>query len=432
MKKKDAKNFASTKHKGKPEHVKEEDDHYGYGDEDFDGNGNRIPIGADEAPKWTRSLFDHLFMKKGTKYDGPDRPFTKGDKEVFIPLVPAMIDKLVGGPTELYGAHSTGTQNLDRLIKMQGKKGKQISVFTTDREGQLSDGVWGGGGVVAILRGNAYAASSGDIMSVVDKQGRRVLDIGPSGDLMNIEDNEDLLYGDEYPNMYKDIRSLQRSITAKIEDIIDERGDVEGKEKAAFIKEYIDGLYSVIPKYRKTFSKLMVGWAQSQNKNWQEVHGTYDEVVMGNYKIVHIFLVGKDHQQVSRLESFMQEKAMGYTRKNGRYIEDDSVKDPFIAKLYKEGKLKLIDKTEEDFPYQVLDTYMKRNKEMGESLEYARNYSLGKLLETASAGSSSAGNIATVVNPSKRKKSKTHNPDGTIKNALDSDDNLMNGTLVRR
>ena len=176
----------------------------------------------------------------------------------------------------------------------------------------------------------------------------------------------------------------------------------------------------------------MVGWAQSQSKKWQEVHGTYDEVVMGNYKIVHIFLVGKDHQQVSKLESFMQEKAMGYIRKNGRYIEDDSVKDPFIAKLYKEGKLKLIDKTEEDFPYQVLDTYMKRNKEMGESLEYARNYSLGKLLETASAGSSSAGNIATVVNPSKKKKSKTHNPDGTIKNALDSDDNLMNGTLVRR
>ena len=93
---------------------------------------------------------------------------------------------------------STGTQNVDRLIKMQGKKGKQISVFTTDREGQLADGVWGGGGVVAILRGNAYASSTGDIMSVVDKQGRRVLDIGPSGDLMNLEDNEDFLYGDDY------------------------------------------------------------------------------------------------------------------------------------------------------------------------------------------------------------------------------------------
>jgi len=402
-------------------------------DDDFDDDGNRIPIGADEAPKWTRSLFDHLFIKKGNKYD-PERPYTKGDKEVFIPLVPAMIDKLVGGPTELYGAHSTGTQNLDRLIQMQNKKGKQISVFTTDREGQLSDGVWGGGGVVAILRGNAYASSTGDIMSVVDKQGRRVLDIGPSGDLMNLEDNEDFLYGDDYPNMYKEIRNLQRSITAKIEDIIDERGDVEGKEKAAFIKEYIDGLYAVIPKYRKTFSKLMVGWAQSQNKKWQEVHGTYDEVVMGNYKIVHIFLVGKDRQKVSQLEDFMREKAMGYVRKPGEgMVEDPAVKNPFLEQLYKAGKLKLIDKTEEDFPYQVLDTYMKRNKEMGESLDYARNYSLGKLLETASGGTSSAGNIATVVNPPKgKKKSKTHNPDGTIKNALDSDDNLMGGTLIRR
>jgi len=413
--------------------VKNEEIHEDDFDDDFDDDGNRIPIGADEAPKWTRSLFDHLFMKKGTKYDGPDRPYRKGDKEVFIPLVPAMIDKLVGGPTELYGAHSTGTQNLDRLIQMQGKKGKQISVFTTDREGQLSDGVWGGGGVVAILRGNAYASSTGDIMSVVDKQGRRVLDIGPSGDLMNLEDNEDFLYGDDYPNMYKEIRNLQRSITAKIEDIIDEHGDVEGKEKAAFIKEYIDGLYSIIPKYKKVFSKLMVGWAQSQNKNWQEVHGTYDEVVMGNYRIVHIFLVGKDHQQVNKLESFMQEKAMGYVRKPGKgMVEDPAAKDPFLAKLYKEGKLKLIDKTEEEFPYQVLDRYMKQNKEMSESMDYARSYSLGKLLETASSGSSSAGNIATVANPSKKKRSKTHNPDGTIKNALDADENLMTGMPIRR
>ena len=46
---------------------------------------------------------------------------------------------------------------------------------------------------------------------------------------------------------------------------------------------------------------------------------------MGNYKIVHIFLIGKDHQQVSKLEAFMQEKAMGYTRQKGRYVEDPKV-----------------------------------------------------------------------------------------------------------
>jgi hypothetical protein len=391
MKKKDAEDFASTKHRGKPEHVKTDSIHRTglqliesiVEDDDFDDDGNRRTIGADEAPKWTRSLFDHIFIKQQSKYDkGDDRAYAKGDKEVFIPLVPAMIDKLVGGPTELYGAHSTGPQNLDRLIQMQNKKGKQISVFTTDREGQLSDGVWGGGGVVAILRGNAYASSTGDIMSVVDKQGRRVLDIGPSGDLMNLEDNEDLLYEDEYPNMLKAVRSVLMSITPKIQAIIDERGGVdkiEGKEKAEFIKSYIDGLYVAIPKHKKVFSKIMVGWARSQNKNWQEVHGSYDEVVMGNYKIVHIFLIGKTRQQVSQLESFMQEKAMGYTRQNGRYVEDPNAKDPFIEKLYKEGKLKLIDKTEEEFPYQVLDTYMKRNKEMSESARLIESYQLNEI-----------------------------------------------------
>ena len=55
--------------------------------------------------------------------------------------------------------------------------------------------------------------------------------------------------------------------------------------------------------------------------------------------------------------------------------------------------------------------------------------------ETATAGASASGNIATVVRNYKFKnpnKAKYFNPDGTAKNALDVDDNLMGGQLHRR
>ena len=65
--------------------------------------------------------------------------------------------------------------------------------------------------------------------------------------------------------------------------------------------------------------------------------------------------------------------------------------------------------------------------------------------ETATAGATSAGNIAAVANPpSAHFKSKKRgkygapeapqkkNPDGTAKNALDVDNNLMGGKIVKR
>ena len=65
--------------------------------------------------------------------------------------------------------------------------------------------------------------------------------------------------------------------------------------------------------------------------------------------------------------------------------------------------------------------------------------------ETATAGATSAGSIAAVANPtaaySKPKKQGKYgapeapqkkNPDGTAKNALDVDNNLMGGKLLKR
>jgi len=53
--------------------------------------------------------------------------------------------------------------------------------------------------------------------------------------------------------------------------------------------------------------------------------------------------------------------------------------------------------------------------------------------ETASAGATSAGAVASVANPTKRKKkSQVYNPDGTMKNALDADNNILGSKTVKR
>jgi len=54
--------------------------------------------------------------------------------------------------------------------------------------------------------------------------------------------------------------------------------------------------------------------------------------------------------------------------------------------------------------------------------------------ESASAGATSAGAVASVANPpkGKKKKSSAYNPDGTIKNALDTKTNVVGGKPVKR
>jgi hypothetical protein len=53
--------------------------------------------------------------------------------------------------------------------------------------------------------------------------------------------------------------------------------------------------------------------------------------------------------------------------------------------------------------------------------------------ETASAGSTSSGSVATVV-PGKKSPSvsKRKNKNGTVKNALDTNDNIFGNTVLKR
>ena len=187
-----------------------------------------------EKVQWTRSLFDHLYTlpynevrdfflkqevmkarKTNPEVESYDYLIPDDDQRFQLPLVPSMIERVVGSVVT-YGIHASSPRNLENLIAIQGKKSKQISVFTTDEEGRMSSGVWGGGGVYSVLKGNVYAGGSTDIMSIVDKQGRRLVDLGPDSDIAYSYDYRDVVKSKEYKNMWKDLQSLRNGLTKKL------------------------------------------------------------------------------------------------------------------------------------------------------------------------------------------------------------------------
>jgi len=283
-----------------------------------------------EKVQWTRSLFDHLFTLKigdiiqddnlkkefrkamSENPDVSDYSFLIPDAETKfqLPLVPSMIERVVGSVVT-YGIHASSPKNLENLIAIQGKKSKQISVFTTDEEERMSSGVWGGGGVYSILKGNVYAGGSTDIMSIVDKQGRRLVDLGPHSDVSYSYDYEDVIKSKEYKDMWKDLQSLRNGLTKKLVALgrksmgnqyyvnraIDTNSKlINGAIKRDYIKKYIDGTEKILMKHKEVFAKIYISWARKQSKSWNMVADSYDEMVMGNFEIVKVF-VDKDYKE---------------------------------------------------------------------------------------------------------------------------------------
>ncbi len=342
-------------------------------------------VNLQERVQWTRSLFDHLFtlpyseindffLKKAVfaalKGDNPDADklyylIPDDDRRYQLPLVPAMIERVVGSVVT-YGIHASSAENLEKLMQIQGKKGKQISAYTTDEEGRLSSGVHAGGGVYSVIKGNVYAGGSTDIMSIVDKQGRRLVDLGPKSELAYAYDYEDLIRSSEYKKMFADLLAFRKSITNKLvllgkKSIGDEKKYVEraidtssplvkSNIKRDYIKKYIDGTEKILMKHKDVFAKMYINWARQQSKSWNSVADSYDELVMGNFQIVKVF-VNEDYK-----DQFIEWFA--------KIPDDARFEDDFVEPKWEDVKKKVgfkfpVEFISDDESFQLLPKFIK-------------------------------------------------------------------------
>jgi len=275
----------------------------------FSKNESRVLV---ESPKWTSSVFDLIL-------DG------------YVPLTDSMMKRILGD-INVKAWHSTDLNNLGNLVSLQGKK-KSISTFdAADLAGSPLDGtrMWTDGNILVLVYGTLLARNYVDLMSKPDKHGRRW--IWPK-----------IMFGSDLDmTKLRDVKQMKSRV--------DKGEDIGGKEKAEFIKSYIDKAYKQMYKNRFHFMKTII-------ENGAKLNYTDDwnEVVMNNIMILHIYIMG--HNASDEIIEKVKEKYSKFSitvvnsreemarifKKSGSNLREDILTEGGSKSDYKQGLLDLKD-----------------------------------------------------------------------------------------
>ena len=91
---------------------------------------------------------------------------------LMIPISGPMFKRIWPDTIRATVFHTTSPENLAGLKKLQGKK-KSISAFFSMMAREMEGGIASGGGVVVEMEADVLISAKDDIMSKVDKTGRR-------------------------------------------------------------------------------------------------------------------------------------------------------------------------------------------------------------------------------------------------------------------
>jgi len=223
-------------------------------------------------------------------YSTSDYVFTKSD---HIPISGPMLKRIFPESFRSTVFHATDLKGLHKLVRMEGSK-KSISAFFSMMGKYMGTGVATGGGIVVEMVADVLVSAKDDIMSNVDKTGRRwvTLDYFASAARSN--------YG-SIDVVEKDVEKLKKDLVAKHvdkdrynqnmwEDVWKEMRDYlkyDGKKIAAVIKDYFDGIEIVLKKHQKTMSSVMYGYARSK----RQTDNSWDEQIVNNFKIKKIHVL---------------------------------------------------------------------------------------------------------------------------------------------
>ena len=193
--------------------------------------------------------------------------------------------------------HTTDAENIYDLKKLEGKK-KSISAFFSMTARQMEHGIASGGGVVAELDADVLVSARDDIMSQVDKAGRRWVE-------MSWFENQASrgLSKSGFQAVERELNVLIRNLVLKhLEPIMGNKARTEpefylwadmkrhlkdGKKLSLVIKDYYDGVEVAFKKNSKVMGKALYDYA----KNSKLTDDAWDEQVVNNIKVktAHFF-----------------------------------------------------------------------------------------------------------------------------------------------
>ena len=227
-----------------------------------------------------------------------------------IPISGPMFKIIYPKSIRLTVFHATDLKGLESLKKIERKK-NTISAFFSMMARYMEKGIATEGGLVVEMDADVLVSASSDIMSEVDKQGRRWVEMswfanaqryGVGPDFRKVEsDLSKLIVILIKKHIPKDKKIEQTKHFGKDEGAaFDAWGKMKfhlqrhhgrdaGKILRVVIKDYFDGVEKIIRKHKDTMGKIFYGYAKSK----RQTEDSWDEQLVNNIKIkkVHVLEV---------------------------------------------------------------------------------------------------------------------------------------------
>jgi len=218
-----------------------------------------------------------------------------------IPISTSMFKRIWPDTIRATVFHTTDLGGLKKLGKLEGRK-KTISAFFSMMSRYMVTGVATSGGVVVEIDADVLISARDDIMSEVDKQGRRWV-------MMSWFANAQLgRTGPKFGKVEKDLNTLIKTLVNKHlpKDVTKGEHEYElwgamkrhlhgdGKKLRLVIKDYFDGVEKVIKKNKEVMSGIFYGYAKSKRMT----DNAWDEQIVNNIQIKKVHIISeKDDQE---------------------------------------------------------------------------------------------------------------------------------------
>ena len=222
-------------------------------------------------------------------YSTSDYVFTQSD---HIPISGPMLKRIWPNSFRSTVFHATDLKGLHKLVRMEGSK-KSISAFFSMMGKYMGTGVATGGGIVVEMEADVLVSARDDIMSKVDKTGRRwvTLDFFASA-------ARNYLGRDRFAMVEKEFRKLKKDLVEKYVDgnygdfleawrEMKEHLKYDGKKVATVIKDYFDGVEKILKRHEDLMGNIMYGYARSK----RQTDNSWDEQIVNNFKIKKIHVL---------------------------------------------------------------------------------------------------------------------------------------------
>ena len=234
-----------------------------------------------------KSFVHHL--KEFAVYSTSDYVFTWDDHiQISGPMMKRIWPKSIRATV----FHATDLKGLHKLVRMEGSK-KSISAFFSMMGKYMGTGVATGGGIVAEMEADVLVSSRADIMSKVDKTGRRwvTLDFFASAARNHLGRDRFAMVVKEFLKLKQDL--VKKYVDGNYGDYLEAWREMkdhlkyDGKKISVVIKDYFDGVEKILKRHEDLMGSMMLGYAKSK----RQTDDSWDEQIVNNFKIKRIHVL---------------------------------------------------------------------------------------------------------------------------------------------